>query len=78
MPTKKRERMISEQRNHVPELCDLDHGRFANRSRVGGRTNRLEGDCALPFKNPSEIRPNADRGGEAMVCKGAKLQAESR
>jgi len=35
-------------------------------------------ETAPSHSKPSEIRPNADRGGEAMVCKGAKLQAESR
>jgi len=49
MPTKKRERMIS-----VPKITYLNYVssitvRFANRSRIGGRTNHLEGDCGPPI-----------------------------
>src|SRR5262249_61183674 len=51
-------------RNYVLELCEFDHVRFANRSRVGGQTNRLEGACALPSQKPSEIRPNANTAPE--------------
>src|SRR5215510_766157 len=58
------ERMVSVQRNYVLELCEFDHVQFANRSRVGGRTNRLEGACALPSQKPSEIRPNANAARE--------------
>lgn len=65
---KARERMISVPRNHVLELCEFDHVRFAYRSRVGGRTNRLEGDCAFLSQKPSENCPNArPAGGQCVV-----------
>ena len=54
---KARERMISAQRDHVLELCESDHVRFTNASRVGLRTNRLEEDRALPAQNrPKFVR----------------------
>jgi hypothetical protein len=51
--------MIGVQRNHVLELCEFDHVWFANRSRVGRRTNRLEGKEAAPShlkKRPKFVR----------------------
>jgi hypothetical protein len=66
---KARERMISAQRDHVLELCESDHVRFTNASRVGLRTNRLEEDRALPAQSRpkfvrTSLRPMASGVGD--------------
>ena len=70
--------MISVQRNHVLETCEFDHVRFANRSQVGRRTNRLKETAPSHLKSRPRNSSEREYGSGVVLCKGAKLQAESR